>query len=123
VEDDRDQLETVPRLLERLGYRVTSCSDAMSAVDAVSSRSEGFDLVVTDFDMPGTDGIELARILYEMEPDLPVILVSGRERAAGKNGAENIRRTMLKPYNGQDLSEIIRRVMSEEGVSRAEGGA
>ena len=120
VEDDQDQIDTVPRILERLGYRVTPCMNAMCAVDAVSSRPESFDVVVTDFDMPVTDGIELARILYDMEPNLPVVMVSGRDRAADSGEVPNIKKTVLKPYSGQSLSVVIREVIFETGEKEYE---
>jgi CheY-like chemotaxis protein len=120
VEDDQDQIDTVPRILERLGYRVTPCMSAMCAVDEVSSRPESFDVVVTDFDMPVTDGVELARILYDMEPGLPVVMVSGRERATDFGDVPNIRKMVLKPYSGQSLSAVIREVLFEKAESKYE---
>jgi len=117
VEDEQDQLETVPRILERLGYKVTVCSDAMCAVGAVLSNPKAFDLVVTDFDMPVTDGLELARILLGNAPDLPLIMVTGLERAITLEGVPNIKKTVLKPYNGQELSEAIMEVLGQKAAA------
>jgi PAS domain S-box-containing protein len=117
VEDDQDQLETVPRILERLGYKVTVCGDAMCAVGAVLSDPKAFDLVITDFDMPVTDGLELARILLGNAPDLPLIMVTGLERAMTLKSVPNIKKTVLKPYNGQELSEAIIEVLSQTAGS------
>jgi CheY-like chemotaxis protein len=73
--------------------------------------------VVTDFDMPVTDGLELARILLGNAPDLPLIMVTGLERAITLEGVPNIKKTVLKPYNGQELSEAIMEVLGQKAAA------
>jgi len=112
VEDDEDQYETIPRVLESLGYTVTAAHDAREALEAVDGDPEGFDLVITDFDMPGLSGVELARELERRIPGLPVLMVSGREQAVTlAAGLPNVARIVLKPYDRNTLSEAIREVL------------
>ncbi|EGJ50516.1 signal transduction histidine kinase, nitrogen specific, NtrB [Desulfocurvibacter africanus subsp. africanus str. Walvis Bay] len=114
VEDDLDQLETIPKVLGRLGYSVVACRGADAALAALSS-SDGdgrFDLVVTDFDMPEATGVDFSRTLHQIRPGLPVILVSGRRGAIdAAMGVSNIRHVLTKPYSGRGLSEAIRAVL------------
>jgi len=111
VEDDEDQLQTTPRLLEEMGFAVTALREPAVALQLASSSSSLFDILITDFDMPGMSGAELAGRL----PALPVILISGRDdaRTAAKDHA-NIVKVVIKPYDKRDLVEAIREVMKSE---------
>lgn len=112
VEDDRDQLQAVPKSLERLGYRVVACHGASEALDVLAVDGGSFDLVVTDFDMPDMHGMAFSEVLAELRPSLPVIMVTGRPEALDSvTAAQNIRRVLLKPYSGRDLSGAIRDVL------------
>ena len=111
VEDDEDQLQTTPRLLEEMGFAVTALREPAVALQLASSSPFAFDIIITDFDMPGMSGAELAGRL----PDLPVILISGRDdaRIAARDHA-NIVKVVIKPYDKRDLMEAIREVMKNE---------
>ena len=108
VEDDDDQLQTTPRLLEEMGYNVTAFCEAQAALRMIAKGAQHFDILITDFDMPTMSGAVLAGLL----PDLPVILVSGREdaRLAAKE-YQNILKVIIKPYSKQDLMDGIREVL------------
>ena len=77
VDDDATMVIVASRLLERAGYRVSSCADARAAVDAVRAQPEAFDIVVTDFNMPEFSGLDVARAMALIRPDLPVVICSG----------------------------------------------
>ncbi len=116
VEDDEDQLETIPRVLARLGYEVTARSDAAGALAALAEAPDGFDCMVTDYDMPEVNGVDLAEEVGRVAPGMPVILVSGRKRAADAlGGAGNIKKLLLKPYDGGHISRAIREALAESG--------
>ncbi len=116
VEDDEDQLVTTPRLLESLGYSVTAASGADQALAELARAPRAFRLLITDFDMPGTNGLELARAAVQLRPGLPVLMVSGRDGAAeAASSAEFITGVLLKPYSKAAISEAIRKALSERG--------
>ncbi|SKA64419.1 PAS domain S-box-containing protein [Desulfobaculum bizertense DSM 18034] len=112
VEDDEDQLATIPRVLSQLGYEVDSAKDALTAEQILEQSTEAYDLVITDYDMPGMNGVQFAKELLRHRPELPVILVSGRERVVGAAKAlENISRVIIKPYDRNLLSQAIRDIL------------
>jgi PAS domain S-box-containing protein len=112
VEDDVDQLATTPRLLESLGYAVTASQYPAAALKLLAEGGDDFDLVVTDFDMPETNGLELARSVAHMLPGLPVIIVSGREVPAEAASLANVAGVVMKPYTKENLSQAIRQALA-----------
>ena len=75
IDDDPVVARAVGRTLVRNGHEVEVCSVALDALDRV--HAERFDLVITDFRMPGIDGLKLASRIAAEIPDLPVILLTG----------------------------------------------
>jgi CheY-like chemotaxis protein len=75
VEDHAEVRSAMHRVLQRIGHGVVEASDGGEALRFLQRQS--FDLVITDINMPGMDGIELILALNERWPDLPVIAVSG----------------------------------------------
>ncbi|MCW7752614.1 PAS domain S-box protein [Desulfobotulus sp. H1] len=108
VEDDPDQRETVPRILQGLGYRVVVAANADEALSRMESSEKRFHLVLTDYDMPGSDGLQFAAHLHSMHPDLPVILVTGGGMAETFQPIDNICAVISKPYSRDSLNRVIR---------------
>jgi two-component system, cell cycle sensor histidine kinase and response regulator CckA len=63
IEDDEDQLLLIPRVLSQLGYAVHAFHTAHEAIQAICAERLHLDLVVTDYDMPGMNGFDLANAL------------------------------------------------------------
>ena len=111
VEDDAEQLQTIPRVLALLGYRVTPVKNGRNALRIIQQQAD-CDLIITDYDMPEMDGLELAQQVESIAPQIPIILVSGRNMAAEMARlAGNIKEVILKPYNKSTLSAAINRVL------------
>jgi len=80
VEDSHLLRNGLERALKQAGYDVVTAEDGGRAMAIFSSgdpETPDVDLVVTDINMPETDGIELILSLREMQPDLPVLAISG----------------------------------------------
>ncbi len=108
VEDDEDQLQTTPRLLEEMGFQVTALSEPKAAIRLVSSGRYSFDVLLTDFDMPVMSGTVLAGLL----PELPVILISGRDDARlAAREQPNICQVLIKPYHKKDLMKALHEIL------------
>ncbi|MGE4558313.1 MAG: ATP-binding protein [Desulfovibrionaceae bacterium] len=111
VEDDRDQLAATPRILKGFGFETVAVEGAAEALDVLERRS--FDLVLTDFDMPGKSGVQLAKEIGLRWPGLPILLISGRSQAAAAaEGVSNVAAVLAKPYTGRELSDAIRQALA-----------
>ena len=111
VEDDPEQRQSVPRIIEKLGYLVTAADSASQALTLIRQNPSGFDLVITDYDMPKITGLELARQLARILPGLPVIMVSGRNVEFSRQESSNIKDFIVKPYDKAILSRGINDVL------------
>jgi two-component system, cell cycle sensor histidine kinase and response regulator CckA len=77
VDDDEALVSLVKRLLERRGYRVSAHDDQLDALATISADPSGIDLLLTDYNMPGMSGLDLAREARAIRADLPVGIASG----------------------------------------------
>jgi len=107
VDDDPNILTVIACALEHQGYRVTKASGGEAAIDAL--RSKAFDLVITDLNMPETDGIAVVKKAKELNRDRSVMILTGSRNAALitealRVGADDY---VLKPCK---LTELWRRV-------------
>lgn len=82
VDEDADVAALTREFLEREdgALDVGSTTDPGDALDRV--EAESFDVVVSDYEMPGMNGVALATELREHTPDLPVVLYTARDRSA-----------------------------------------
>lgn len=76
AEDNDDLRDVTNYFLTLEGFKVIACPDGDQAA-AAFSRVDTVDMLLTDFDMPGRSGLELARDLTALCPGLPVVIVSG----------------------------------------------
>jgi two-component system response regulator HydG len=74
VDDDRRITRTLSDILNVSGYQTTEASSGPDALEKV--RSMEFDCVISDIKMPDMDGVELHRHLHDIQPGLPVILMT-----------------------------------------------
>jgi DNA-binding NtrC family response regulator len=74
VDDEPDMVENCARILKRAGYQCLTATDPNRALALVDSERP--DLLLTDLKMPGMDGMEVLRRAREMDPALPVILIT-----------------------------------------------
>ena len=120
VEDDEDQLLTIPRVLAQLGHEVTARGSPLEALAVLAAAPAAFDVLITDFDMPEVNGLELARRAAKIAPELPVVLVSGRlGDIEDIKLAGNIQKVVLKPYNQAIISAAIREVLDAKKQTTA----
>lgn len=80
VDDNPAVIDTLVAMLEDVGAEVGPCLDARDAVAAIKDDPGAWDLVITDYDMPGTNGADLARAARRLRPDLPILLLTALPR-------------------------------------------
>ena len=112
IDDDQPQLFANKRMMERWGYRVSAYFEQREALDAVLAGKLRVDLVVTDFNMPGTSGLEIARAIRDALPDLPVIMVSGyiNDALRTQAAAAGVRKLITKPQDREELRDAVQNI-------------
>ena len=115
VDDEEPILILLNEMLHRLGYQVTSRSNSLEALNVFISHPDLFDLVITDMTMPYLTGIQLARKMMDIRPDIPVILCTGFSELITEYNAKQlgIRKLILKPVIRMDLAKTIRNVLDK----------
>jgi len=81
VDDNPAVVEVITELLEQAGAEVGPCLDGDDALAAIKEDPDAWFLMVTDFDMPGLDGAQLAARARELKPDLPILLCTALPEA------------------------------------------
>jgi PAS domain S-box-containing protein len=113
IVDNEDPLVALAEeTLAELGYEPIGFSSSIAALQAFRAAPQRFDAVLSDESMPELTGIELAREMALLRPDLPIVLMSGfggaqlHERALAAGIGELLR----KPLQRRDLAECLQRI-------------
>lgn len=113
--DDEKPLALLARdMLVELGYEVTTSTLPKEALAIVREKPEKFALVITDLTMPELTGVDLAKQLLQLRPDLPIILTTGYSSSltADKVKALGFRELLLKPHTLLSLGTAVHRVLT-----------
>ena len=119
VEDNDDVGQFSTELLEDLGYTVRRVASADAALAILAEDEFSADLVFSDVIMPGMNGVELAGIVRERYPGLPVVLTSGYSNVLAENAHRGFE-LIQKPYSVELLSRSLRKAISERGAGKVE---
>jgi CheY-like chemotaxis protein len=114
VEDNDEVGQFSTELLEDLGYSVRRVANANAALAILAEDEFAADLVFSDVIMPGMNGVELASIIRERFPGLPVVLTSGYSDVLAENAHRGFE-LIQKPYSVELLSRILRKAISAKG--------
>jgi len=119
IDDSPETLEVISRTLGGRGYVVVTASNAAEAVALLSSRV--FDLVVTDYRMPGVDGMDLTRHVKENHHDVEVVMITGygsvdNAVSAMKAGAAEY---LQKPFTEEELTAAVERALQKVRLRRS----
>ncbi|MET0220463.1 MAG: ATP-binding protein [Tardiphaga sp.] len=120
VEDNRDVGAFAIDALDELGYTTTLVSSGADALDKLREHASDYDVVFSDVVMPGISGIELARDVRRLYPDLPVVLTSGYSHVLAQNGTDGFP-LLRKPYSVDQLSRVLNQVGRARQAQRATG--
>jgi len=115
IDDEEPLVFLVSRVLERNGYRCTGMTDPRQAVELVQEDPRRFDLVISDMNMPGLSGIDVARRVLEARADMPVVITTGYVRAAdvAATRALGVRDLVLKPDTIEELAALVGRYLQQ----------
>ena len=123
VDDDQVVGKSFERVLMNKGYRVDTALSGREAFEKYAGAD--FDMVFTDLRMPGQDGLEVARRIKEMNPWLPIVVVTGygTQEAEEKAKAIGISEFLQKPVSPSLIEEVAARIMGRIASVAAVPGA
>jgi CheY-like chemotaxis protein/two-component sensor histidine kinase len=115
VDDDKLLADIGKQTLERLGYRVTTRTSSVEALELFKAKSDHFDLVITDLTMPNMNGDKLSMELIKLKFGIPIILCTGFSKMINETSvkAMGIKGLLMKPASKADLAVIVRKVLDE----------
>jgi len=118
IDDDRSARMLLERLLSRAGHAVTLVDTAEEGLEQLGRHT--FDLIVTDKNLPGTDGLELLKRAREKYPNLQGILITGFPTPETRNTAQELGvfSYVTKPFGVHDMLGLcdaaVRKAMGHE---------
>ncbi|XXJ19313.1 ATP-binding protein [Desulfovibrio caledoniensis] len=119
VDDEKALAESCGELLGNLGYGVRTVTDSNEALRIFTASPEAFDLVITDYSMPGLRGDKLARSILDIRPTIPIILCTGYSHSFAENDARQlgIEVFLHKPVDLRNLAICVSRFLRPAGSS------
>ncbi len=120
VEDEATSRLAMEKALKKKNYNVISFEDSLKALDYIKTNPTFIDLVITDFRMPGMNGMELIKEVTSLESDISIILVTAFgsiESAveAMKLGAEDY---LAKPIDMFELRKRVEKIINNKKLKR-----
>jgi CheY-like chemotaxis protein len=110
VADDEEPLRNlVAVFLDCCGlFDVTAVADGTAAVAAIAKAEVPFDLVITDFEMPGYNGTQVLAAAREKSPDTKVVIMTGNPQVAQEIQPGQADAVIAKPFTGDKLRALLK---------------
>ena len=114
VDDERSMQEFLEIMLRKEGYSVATASDVDTAL--VALEADDYDLLITDIQMPGRDGLELLRCARKLQEEIVVIMITAFATtetaiAAMKDGAYDY---ITKPFKVDEISLVVQKALEKK---------
>ena len=115
VDDEKDLVVIGSEMLQRLGYRVTAITVSSDALETFKLDPCRFDVVVTDYNMPGLTGDQMAKEMLSIRRDTPIIVCTGFSEVFDQQRAQalGIRQILMKPVTMQAIAEAVREALED----------
>jgi two-component system cell cycle sensor histidine kinase/response regulator CckA len=119
VDDEVDIVNAAKIILEQSGYEVCAFSNSLEAWQTLQADPNKFDLVISDLTMPRLTGLELAKNILALRPQLPIVICTGFTESITSEKAKElgIREIILKPIIPQHLTETIGHILENPQAS------
>ena len=120
VDDEPIVGKSAEEFLKRLGYAVTRCEQSEDALARFRQTPRDFDLIITDWAMPGMSGTELVSEIQAVRRDVPMLLMSGFVGALVEKTAKmmGIGEVLVKPVNPELLAQAVDMILSRAAKTR-----
>ncbi len=116
VDDDREHVQALVKILGDAGYQVTTAADGHEALAILMERP--FELVITDLKMRRKSGLDLLREIRAMNPDIPAVVITAYGEWTTYLQAMNIGAVdyLTKPVRRHDILLTIRKALARQGI-------
>ncbi|MGO9371676.1 MAG: response regulator [Syntrophobacteraceae bacterium] len=96
--------------------RFAARTNSLDAMELFRSDPDAFDLVITDYTMRHMTGVDLAKEMLQIRPDIPIVLCTGCSEMISEVAAKEmgIRAFVMKPLGRQNIARVIRKVLNKE---------
>ncbi len=113
VDDEVDIVNAAKIILEQAGYDVLTFTNSLEAWQTFQADPNRFDLLISDLTMPRLTGLELAKNILSLRPDLPIIICTGFSESISTEKARElgIKEVILKPLIPNNFTETIGKVL------------
>ena len=111
VDDEPDMVETCRRTLEQLGHTCVGALDGIKALELIEAMVP--DVVLADLNLPGRDGIEIAREVSRRFPWIPVVMMTAYHTPSVATTAfhAGVSQYLIKPFTNAELRTAIERAL------------
>lgn len=119
VDDEPNVLSALKRIFRQENYRISTASDGLEALDLLVK--EVFQLMISDYLMPGMNGAELLKKAKEIQPEMIRIMLTGQADTGAVMGAINegaVYKFILKPWNDDDLRVTVALALEQHDLIR-----
>ena len=109
VDDSATILLSISSILSKAGYTVEKAANAEEALKRFKAGAK-VDLLLTDLNMPGMNGIELIRNLQQAQPNVPAILITGHSLKFGEEEMKRLpalKTVLNKPFGWRRLADLL----------------
>ncbi|MDI1242521.1 MAG: PAS domain S-box protein [bacterium] len=114
VDDEKNIRDITSATLQQFGYEALTASNGAEAIELFSRMSDKIAIVLTDMVMPVADGPTAIRALRELDPDVPIIAVSGLPFGGESEGLD-IDAFLNKPYSAELLLKTVAKILNTGG--------
>jgi CheY-like chemotaxis protein len=119
VDDHPGVRATTACLLADFGHDVSEAAAGPEALATLVADPQSFDVLITDYAMPGMSGAELIRQSRRLRPDLPAIIVTGYVEVESLAARPDDVQVLVKPFDGEALSSLLEAIAGQPGRSAA----
>lgn len=116
IDDEIDMLKPLCIILQNAGYEVSTCTNGIDALDAISSTS--FDAILLDENMPGLNGLDTLSRIKVANPNIPVVMVtkSEEENIMEQAIGQKISNYLVKPVSKMQLLACLKQIIGKQDL-------
>jgi PAS domain S-box-containing protein len=118
VDDEAPLRLLLEAALTRKGYKITSASDGLDAIEKLADRNQDFAAVLLDLNMPGANGVEVMKVIRATRPDIKVLVLTGHLTPQARVEFERMgqRHFVKKPYTLDELGRNLRSLLEGKEI-------